>query len=86
MEFVLDTLPGSEIRSILITVLPHRPPGLQNRARGSLTELIRSCEPALEDATDHKIVRLAIEGIELGGDVGAGSKRGRGGGGCCCCC
>lgn len=64
-ELVLDSLPRRQIRSVLVPVLPHRPPRLENGARRGGAYLTRRREAVLENATDHQRVRLGIKRVEL---------------------
>lgn len=75
-KLVLYTLPRGEVRCILVPVLPDGAPRLEDSAWGGDADLSRSRESMLADAADHERVRLGVEGIELGGDVGVGTDVG----------
>lgn len=64
-ELVLDSLPSGEIRGVLVPVLPHGAPRLEDGARRGGAYLTRRREAVLENAADHERVRLGIEGVEL---------------------
>lgn len=69
-ELVLDALPRGEVGGVLVAVFPDGAPGLEHGARRGGTDLGWGGEPVLEEAADHQGVRLRVEGVELGGDVG----------------
>lgn len=72
-KLVLDALPCGEVRGILVSVLPDGAPRLEDSAWGGDADLSRGRESVLADAAEHEGVRLGVEGIELGGDVGVGT-------------
>lgn len=78
IELVLDALPGGEVGCVLVAVLPDGAPGAEDGAGGGAADLVRGGEAALEDAAGHEGVGVAVEGVELGGDVGLGVDVGRG--------
>lgn len=72
IELVLDALPGGEVGGVLVAVLPDGAPGAEDGAGGGAADLVGGGESTLEDAARHEVVGLAVEGVELGGDVRLG--------------
>lgn len=69
-ELVLDALPPCKVGGVLVAVLPHAPPGGQHRRRGGATDLVGRGVARLHEALHHQVVRLPVEGVELGRHMG----------------
>lgn len=73
-ELLLDALPRGEVGRVLVPVLPHRAPGLEDGAGRGGPNLGGGRQALLEDALDHEGVGIRVEGVELGRDVGVGAN------------
>ena len=80
IELVLNPLPRSEVRRVLIPVLPDRPPAGKHRNWRSGADLLGRSWAAFAEALQHQSMRLLVESVELGGNMrlGANVRRRRG--------
>jgi hypothetical protein len=68
-ELVLDALPRGEVGSVLVPILPDRPPGGEHGERRGAADLVGRCGAACSDAAYHEPVGGGAEGVELRRDV-----------------
>lgn len=74
VELVLDALPRRPIGRVLVAILPNRAPAGEHGRRGRGSDLLRRRQSALNQALNHKSVRLLVEGVELGRDMRLGAN------------
>lgn len=70
VKLVLNPLPGSEVSSVLISVLPDSTPAGKDRRRCSRADLLGRGSPALAEALQHQSMGLLVKRIELRRNMG----------------
>lgn len=74
VELVLNPLPRSEVRRVLIPVLPDRPPAGEHRSWRSGANLLGRSWAAFAETLQHQSMRLLVESVELRGDMRLGAN------------